>query len=425
MRIVVVGLEEDDLVAALAASIREARIVATARATRRRRSRARTPSCWRRHASRGPDAVAVVHEARARACPSRSWPSGPRTAPPSRWRSEGRDERLRRRRSDDLPTSCGRSSARRQPWTRRTSRSPASLARAAPWPRCGRSCGSRRAPRRTCSRVRPAPQGGRRARHPSACRARARPFSFRSLRGSPRDARESDSSARARRLHRRGAGASGRLRLADGGTLFLDEIEDLTLALQAKLLRVVHGIGGSPLGASTSRRVDVRIVAASNPRLCRWSRASASGATLLSFRRVTIRLPPLRDHRDDLPGLVAHFVGAFMRGTDAFPPPGPHVCRPSSNTPCPATCASSRTNSKPCLTMAHATGTDLGQALRRVPSGRAASGTDERTRLLRVPKPIAGSTARRRGARHLARHAVAPDGAHQIRDPLGPVAETG
>src|SRR6185369_1145432 len=56
----------------------------------------------------------------------------------------------------------------------------------------------------------------------------------------------------------------GVLHLADRGTLFLDEVEDLAPALQAKLLRVVQDHEVRPLGASTSRRVDVRIVSASN-----------------------------------------------------------------------------------------------------------------------------------------------------------------
>src|SRR5262249_58814601 len=59
----------------------------------------------------------------------------------------------------------------------------------------------------------------------------------------------------------------GALRLADGGTLFLDEIEDLPLSLQAKLLRVVQDGEVRPLGGTTARRVDLRLIAASDREL--------------------------------------------------------------------------------------------------------------------------------------------------------------
>src|SRR5436853_575152 len=101
----------------------------------------------------------------------------------------------------------------------------------------------------------------------------------------------------------------GMLQLADRGTLFLDEVEDLPAPLQAKLLRAVQDHEVKPLGATALRRVDVRIVAASNRDL--WGMVEAG-----EFRRdlyyrlrvITIRLPPLRLRREDLPQLVEHFV---------------------------------------------------------------------------------------------------------------------
>ena len=105
----------------------------------------------------------------------------------------------------------------------------------------------------------------------------------------------------------------GALRLADGGTLFLDEIEDLPLALQAKLLRVVQDGEVRPLGGSTPRRVNVRLVAASNRELSRMVEAGTFRRDLYYRLRVlTIHLPPLRERGADLPLLVAHFVARLQ-----------------------------------------------------------------------------------------------------------------
>src|SRR5262249_12598306 len=104
----------------------------------------------------------------------------------------------------------------------------------------------------------------------------------------------------------------GALRLADGGTLFLDEIEDLPLALQAKLLRAVQDGEVRPVGGSTARRVNVRLVAASNRELWRMVEAGTFRRDLYYRLRVlTIHLPPLRERGADLPLLVGHFIAAF------------------------------------------------------------------------------------------------------------------
>src|SRR5206468_4136164 len=87
----------------------------------------------------------------------------------------------------------------------------------------------------------------------------------------------------------------GALQLADRGTLFLDEVEDLPLALQAKLLRVVQDPEVRPLGGSVARRFDVRLIAASNRDLARMIEAGTFRSDLYYRLRVfTIQLPPLR-----------------------------------------------------------------------------------------------------------------------------------
>jgi len=119
--------------------------------------------------------------------------------------------------------------------------------------------------------------------------------------------------------HERGAftGADrrrGKFELAEGGTLFLDEVGDLAPATQAKLLRVLQEQEYSRLGGSETLRADARIVAATNRDL----RADAAAGRFrddLYYRLgvVCVRLPPLRDRREDIPLLVAHFVRRSAR----------------------------------------------------------------------------------------------------------------
>ncbi len=101
----------------------------------------------------------------------------------------------------------------------------------------------------------------------------------------------------------------GRFELADQATLFLDEIANVPLGQQAKLLRVIETGEFERLGSSRTRRVDVRIISATNANL---ADEVASGRfrqdLLFRLNTIEIRLPPLRDRREDMPLLAQHFL---------------------------------------------------------------------------------------------------------------------
>jgi DNA-binding NtrC family response regulator len=101
----------------------------------------------------------------------------------------------------------------------------------------------------------------------------------------------------------------GRFELADLGTLFLDEIANLSLTQQAKLLRVLQAGEFERVGSSKTRRVDVRIIAATNADL-RAEVAAGRFREDLFFRlnTVELHLPPLRDRREDIPLLASFFL---------------------------------------------------------------------------------------------------------------------
>jgi DNA-binding NtrC family response regulator len=101
----------------------------------------------------------------------------------------------------------------------------------------------------------------------------------------------------------------GRFDLADGGTLFLDEIANVPLAQQAKLLRVLQTGEFERVGSSRTRAVSVRLVSATNADLHAEAAAGRFREDLrFRINTVEIRLPALRERREDIPALAAHFL---------------------------------------------------------------------------------------------------------------------
>ena len=112
----------------------------------------------------------------------------------------------------------------------------------------------------------------------------------------------------------------GRFELADGGTILLDEVSEIDLNLQAKLLRVLQERSFERVGSSVTRTVDVRVIATSNRSLEEAVAAGKfRGDLFYRLNVVPIYLPPLREHREDVPELTAHFLrGVARRGGKAF-----------------------------------------------------------------------------------------------------------
>ena len=106
----------------------------------------------------------------------------------------------------------------------------------------------------------------------------------------------------------------GRVEQADRGTLFLDGIDNMPLAIQAKLLRVVEERKVQPIGATEPRSVDLRIVASARGDLQEAVRAGTFREDLFyRLNVVRLRMPPLRERKADIPQLFAHFVEEAAR----------------------------------------------------------------------------------------------------------------
>jgi DNA-binding NtrC family response regulator len=101
----------------------------------------------------------------------------------------------------------------------------------------------------------------------------------------------------------------GRFELADGGTLFLDEIANVPMNLQAKLLRALETGEIERVGSSSTRRVDVRILSATNANVQNEVEAGRFREDLLfRLNTIEIHLPPLRERKEDIPLLAMHFL---------------------------------------------------------------------------------------------------------------------
>lgn len=118
---------------------------------------------------------------------------------------------------------------------------------------------------------------------------------------------------------------TGRFEMADGGTIFLDEIANVPLSQQARLLRVIETGEFEKVGSSRTRRVNVRILSATNADLDAEVRAGRfRGDLQFRLNTVEIRVPPLRERKEDIPALAAHFLAQkaerYRKGITGFEP---------------------------------------------------------------------------------------------------------
>ena len=107
----------------------------------------------------------------------------------------------------------------------------------------------------------------------------------------------------------------GRFELADDGTIFLDEIGDMDIGLQGKLLRILQGQEFERVGGEMSRKVDVRLITATNQNLEDMiSRGTFREDLFYRINTMPIRIPALRERREDIPLLVRHFLKKYSEG---------------------------------------------------------------------------------------------------------------
>src|SRR5687768_16318403 len=113
---------------------------------------------------------------------------------------------------------------------------------------------------------------------------------------------------------------AGKFEQADGGTLFLDEIGDMSVAAQAKVLRVLQDGVVTRIGGAKPITVDVRVLAATNKKLeAEIAEGRFREDLFYRLNVVPLHVPPLRERREDIPQLVSHFVQQLTRG-EGMPP---------------------------------------------------------------------------------------------------------
>lgn len=109
----------------------------------------------------------------------------------------------------------------------------------------------------------------------------------------------------------------GRFEVADGGTIFLDEISNISLSIQAKLLRAIQEREITRIGSTEPIKVDVRIIAATNEDLAECVKAGKFREDLFyRLSVVPIHVPPLRDRKEDIPGLLDFFIQKYNKKTN-------------------------------------------------------------------------------------------------------------
>ncbi|MCL2336146.1 MAG: sigma 54-interacting transcriptional regulator [Firmicutes bacterium] len=109
-------------------------------------------------------------------------------------------------------------------------------------------------------------------------------------------------------------GKAGKFELADGGSIFLDEIGDMPLPLQGKLLRVMQDKEVERVGSITTKKINVRILAATNKNLYKLTKDEKFRSDLYYRLKVLVlAIKPLREHVDDIPFLVNHFINKFNK----------------------------------------------------------------------------------------------------------------
>jgi two-component system nitrogen regulation response regulator NtrX len=116
------------------------------------------------------------------------------------------------------------------------------------------------------------------------------------------------------------ADRAGKFEQADGGTLFLDEVGDMSLAAQAKVLRVLQDNVVTRIGGQKQVNVDVRVLAATNKHLeAEIAEGRFREDLFYRLNVVPIHVPPLRERREDIPSLVAHFVNVLTNREGVAP----------------------------------------------------------------------------------------------------------